>query len=82
MKIYNVNNTKKFFETLSACEGNVELVNNNGEHILLNTKKGKNLNLLSETYINGMIKEIELAFSNKQDAVKMFQFLSTMNNAA
>lgn len=82
MKIYNIENTKNFFETLSACEGNVELVGNKGEHITLNSENGENLNLLSETYVDGMIKEIELAFSNKNDAVKMFQYLSGMHNVA
>ena len=82
MKIYNIENTKDFFETLSECEGNVELVSNNGEHITLNKAHGNNLNLLSETYVDGMIKEIELAFTNKTDAVKIFEYLSGMHNVA
>ena len=82
MKIYNIENTKEFFETLNECEGNVELVNNQGEHIELNSKKGSNLNILSETYVDGIIKEMELCFANKNDAVKIFQFLSGMHNVA
>ncbi|MBO4845203.1 MAG: hypothetical protein J5525_02740 [Lachnospiraceae bacterium] len=82
MKIYNIENTKEFFETLSECEGNVELVNDNGEHITLSNKNGENLNLLSETYVDGSIKEIELSFSDKTDAVRMFTYLSGMHNVA
>ena len=82
MKIYNIENTKEFFETLSECEGNVELVSDNGEHITLSSKNGENLNLLSETYVDGKIKEIELAFSDKTDAVRIFEYLTGMHNVA
>lgn len=82
MKIYNIKNTKKFFETLSECKGDVELVNAEGKHIALSDKTGSNLNILSETYVNGMIKEIELSFADQKDAVMIFQYLSAMNNVA
>ena len=82
MKIYNIENTKELFETISECKGKVELVNEDGRHIELSTKEGGNVNLLSETYVSGSIKEMELCFSNKEDACKVFMFLSGLKNVA
>ncbi len=78
MKIYNIENTGNFFKTLSECEGNVEIVNKNGKHIAL---KDENLNVLKSVYTD-TIKELEINFSDGQDAVKMFQFLTGMSNVA
>ncbi|MCR5417845.1 MAG: hypothetical protein K6E84_02925 [Lachnospiraceae bacterium] len=79
MKIYNIENTKKFFNTLSECKGEVDLVNRNGDHIALNDE---HLSILKESYLGGTIRELELSFENGQDAVKVFEFLSGMSSVA
>ena len=35
MKVYNITNTREFFNKLSACKGSVELVDKNGLHLEL-----------------------------------------------
>ncbi|MBR4183602.1 MAG: hypothetical protein IKQ56_07250 [Lachnospiraceae bacterium] len=82
MKIFNIENTEKLFGTLSECEGSEELVNKNGEHIVLTDGKNSNLNILSETYVNGTIKEMELSFENEHDVLKVLEFLTRFHNAA
>ncbi len=79
MKIYNIENTGSFFKTLSECKGEVELVKENGSHIAL---KDENLDVLTNVYTEGSIKELEINFSDGQDAVKMFQYLTGMTNVA
>ncbi len=83
MKIYNIENTKPLFEKLTACKGDIELVGENGQHITLSHDHNKEqLALMAETFVNGSIKELELSFSDGTDAVGLFQFLTSMNNAA
>ncbi|MBR4173733.1 MAG: hypothetical protein IKR56_00160 [Lachnospiraceae bacterium] len=82
MKIYNINNTKELFDTIAECKGSVELVGSDGSHLKLNKENGKNLDILSGTYVHGSIDEIELSFENGDDAMKVFQFLSGIRNVA
>ncbi len=82
MKIYNINNTKELFDTIAKCKGSVELVGSDGSHLKLNKENGKNLDILSGTYVHGSIDEIELSFENGDDAMKVFQFLSGIRNVA
>ncbi len=80
MKIYNINDTKHFFKVVSECNGDVALVREDGSQLALN--KEESLNVLAETYVNGSIKEMELSFTDGEDAVKMFQYLTSMANVA
>ena len=83
MKIYNIKNTTKLFETLCDCKGNVDMVSSNGHHIKLSNGDVKtNLSLLFDEYAHGDMDQLELSFSDGTDAVRMFQFLTSMNNAA
>ncbi len=83
MKIYNVSDTKRFFETLMTCEGDIEVVSNEGMHITLSEdRNSENLKVMAETFVSGMIKELELSFNNPKDAVKICEFLATMELAA
>ncbi len=79
MKIYNIENTDKFIKTLTECKGEVELINKSGSHIAL---KDENLDVLKSVCTDNTIKELEINFSDGQDAVKMFQFLTGMTNVA
>jgi len=82
MKIYNINNTKELFDTIAECKGSVELVGSDGSHLKLNKENGKNLDILSGSYVHGSIDEIELSFENGDDAMKVFRFLSGIRNVA
>ena len=83
MKIYNIENTKPLFEKLSSCKGDIEIVGENGNAISLShNSKSDNLKLIAETFVSGSIKELELNFSDGTDAVGVFQYLTSMHNAA
>ena len=82
MKIFNINNTKELFDTIAECTGSVELIGSDGSHLKLNNEEGKNLDILSGTYVHGSIDEIELNFENSDDAMKLFQFISGIRDVA
>lgn len=82
MKIYNICNTKRFFEVLSRCTGPVELVNDEGKRIALNAEpEAWNLAMLAQTYVNGVIRSMELSFVNPEDAAKMCDYLTNMKES-
>ena len=83
MKIYNVEDTKKFFETLSECKGEVDLVKKDGSRLMLNkTAETDHLTVLANTYENAHIDEMELDFADSDDAMKMCEFLTGMDTVA
>ncbi|MGN0246633.1 MAG: hypothetical protein ACI4DK_11825 [Lachnospiraceae bacterium] len=80
MKIYNIKDTKNFFEVLFRCSGDVELVSEDGLHISLKEKgrENDNLALLAETYLHGTIRKMELSFLNPKDAEMVCDYLTGM----
>lgn len=74
MKVYNIRNSKKFFERLSGCKGGVELVNENGIHLTV-IKGGEQAELLPMTYMDGEIRQMELVFEKKEDVHYMMSYL-------
>ncbi len=83
MKIYNISDTTGFFNRLSRCQGDVEIVIKDGTHIPLKEMNNKDsLRLLAHTYVNGQIREIELSFLRPSDAVLMCDYLASQGIAA
>ena len=83
MKIYNISDTKRFFEVLSDCTGDIELVSRENLHISLSTPEDReNLKVLSLGYIDGTIDQMELNFRNPQDAVHVLEYLANKKNVA
>lgn len=78
MKIFNIQNTRRFFERLSECEGDIEIVNEEGMHLSLFDGDRKNLNILATTYVDGNINAIELYFQKSKDALMFLEFLASM----
>ena len=78
MKIYNIKDTKRFFDRLAKCSGEVELVNDKGMHISLIDSDHKNLDTVAATYADGKIDEIELCFMKPRDSVMMMEYLVAM----
>lgn len=74
MKIYNINNTKEFFERLSSCRGMVKLVNENGEQIEINPRK-MDSSLLPAVYVQGSIQQMEIIFQDAEDCRNIFSYL-------
>lgn len=79
MKIYNVDDTKKFFEMLSRCSKDVEVVNGEGLHISLKEEGGNDqLGLLAAAYLRGNIREMELCFVDPEDVKIVCDYLAGM----
>lgn len=74
MKIRNIRNVKEFAEKLTACEGPVELVNENGMHVhFLHGKEVAQQILLF--HMAGGIKEIDLLFHKNEDFRLILSYL-------
>ena len=83
MKLYNITNSGKLFQVLSQCRGNVEAVDENGQHMTLFRSEEKNdINELFRSYLKGSIKELELSFEKSQDVARVCRYLCEMDNAA
>ncbi len=78
MKIYNIKDTKAFFNRLTRCKGDVEIVNKQGMHLSLVDNNHKQLDTVAASYADGKINEIELFFLKPEDAVMMLQYLASM----
>lgn len=81
MKVYNIRNGKAFFEELAACEGAVEMVNEEGKHLQL-TAGGETPDLIPMTYFRGEIKEMELTFQKSEDCSKILAYLLNKRDLA
>ncbi len=78
MKIYNIQDTKVFFNRLTKCKGDVEIVNKQGMHLSLVDNNHKQLDTVAASYADGKINEIELFFLKPEDSVMMLQYLVAM----
>lgn len=74
MKVYNIRDSKSFFKHLAGCQGTVELVNEEGIHLTVIRGK-ESAELLPMTYVDGEIKQMELAFERWEDCHYMMSYL-------
>lgn len=73
MKLVNVKNVDKLFETIDKCNGKVELV---GEDITLNLKsKLSQYFSLAKLFSDGEIPELELVTHDPEDANLLVRFM-------
>ena len=73
MKLMNVKNVDKLFETIDKCNGKVELV---GEDITLNLKsKLSQYFSLAKLFSEGEIPELELVTHDPEDANLLVRFM-------
>ena len=77
MKLTNVTNVDKFWETVAECEGKVEVIAKDGSRLNLKSTLSHYVALV-KVFSDGKINQIELATENVQDSAKMIQFM--MNN--
>ncbi len=79
MKVFNIRNSKKFFERLTNCIGEVEMVNEDGLH--LTVLKGKTPpDMFPMTYMDGKIRQMELIFERTEDCCEMLSYLINERN--
>lgn len=74
MKIMNVTNIDKFFETIDKCKGKVELVTNEGDRLNLKSQLCKYVSL-AKLFSDGQIPEMELVVYEKDDIDRLLSFM-------
>lgn len=74
MKIYDITDTRKFFEKLNACQGEIELVDaQSGSREHLEAPVSQKLYPFST--VQGTISQIELIFHDHQDFDSIFRWI-------
>lgn len=75
MKIQNIKNIEKFFETVNKCEGRVELVSVEGDRLNLKSELTKYVALANIFGNKKLTKELELMVSNPEDVKLLLNFM-------
>lgn len=73
MKITYIKDTKKFFDMIDTCKGDVALVSKDGDRIVLTSKISRFI--VEVLNNNEMISELELYASDKDDVEKIVNYL-------
>lgn len=81
MKVYNIKDSRAFFEKLTACKGIVEVVDENGKRLPL-MAGAPTSELLSMTCFQGVIREMELYFQDQNDCTQILHYLMNKRNLA
>lgn len=79
MKLYNINNTDAFFKAIDECKGKIELVSSEGDCINLKSKLSQYISI-AKLFEDGYMKELELNVYDKDDVVRMMNFMCQANN--
>lgn len=74
MKVQNITDIKKFFETIDECKGKVELVTGEGDRLNLKSKLCQYVSLAT-IFSNGEIPELEIIAYEKEDIDKLIGFM-------
>lgn len=74
MKVQNIKNIEKFFETVDACKGRVELVTGEGDRLNLKSKLSQYVSL-ANIFSDGTIEELEIIASEPEDVNRLVNFM-------
>ena len=74
MKITYIKDTKKFFDMIDTCKGDVALISKDGDRIVLTSKISRFI--VEVLNNNEMISELEIFASEKEDIEKIITYLS------
>ena len=74
MKVQNITDIDKFFETVDQCIGTVELLTPEGDRLNLKSQLCKYL-ALAKIFSDGKIKEIEIICHEPKDVDKLIQYM-------
>ena len=69
MKLFNIDDSKEFFNVVNECKDKVELVNKDGSRIDLRSKLTQNILSIEDHF-----PELQLAFHNREDLSKMLAY--------
>lgn len=73
MKLYNIRKIPEFFERISACEGDVYALKDDGSRIDMK-KVAEECRMLEQLGLDGRIEELNLITENPEDMVKVYRF--------
>lgn len=74
MKVSNISNPKKFFETLAQCKGSVELRTEEGDRLNMKSKLSQYI-AMTDIFSNAEIGEVEIMLSEPEDIALLIDFL-------
>ncbi|MGI6776601.1 MAG: polya polymerase [Acetivibrionales bacterium] len=74
MKIKNITDVNKFFQTLDKCKGKVELVTSEGDRLNLKSKLCQYI-AITKVFSEAKIDEIELIASEPEDINMLLDYL-------
>lgn len=74
MKVSNISNPKKFFETLAQCKGSVELRTEDGDRLNMKSKLSQYI-AMTDIFSNAEIGEVEIMLSEPEDIALLIDFL-------
>ena len=81
MKVYNIKDSREFFEKLTACKGTVEIVKEDGTR-LPPMAGSPTSELQSMTCFQGAIRQMELYFQDQNDCTQILHYLINKRNLA
>lgn len=79
MKLFQIKNIDKFFEIIDLCNEKVELVSKDGDRINLKSKLAQYVALAKIFSNEEIVKELELATYDPEDAMKLLKFMRDGN---
>lgn len=74
MKVSNISNPKKFFETLALCKGSIELRTEDGDRLNMKSKLSQYI-AMTDIFSNAEIGEVEIMLSEPEDIALLIDFL-------
>lgn len=74
MKVNNISNPKKFFETLAQCKGSVELRTEEGDRLNMKSKLCQYI-AMTDIFSNAEIGEVEIMLSEPEDVMHLVEFM-------
>ncbi len=74
MKILNITEPVKFFETLAKCKGSVELVTGEGDRLNMKSKLCQYI-ALTQMFNDASIDELDLIVSEPEDMSLLIDYL-------
>ena len=77
MTIYNITNTKHFFDVLSSCSDRIDLIADNGLFAEIKPA-GLPVAAMPRLLLSSRIDKINLSFRNKEDAQKVMTYIMGM----
>lgn len=76
MKIRNIIEPKRFFETVNTCHGHVELLTAEGDRLNLKSTLCQYI-ALTQMFQDGRVEGVELSLSDPSDLERLIEFLVT-----